>query len=117
GKSTLIRCLNRLIKPTKGQVIIDGEDITRLSSQALIEVRRKKISMVFQNFAFFPHRTVLENAAFGLEIQGVGSERFDLAREALHMVGLKGWEDNYPGQLSGGMQQRVGLARALANDP
>lgn len=117
GKSTLIRCLNRLIKPTKGQVIIDGEDITRLSSQALIEVRRKKISMVFQNFALFPHRTVLENAAFGLEIQGVGSERFDLAREALHMVGLKGWEDNYPGQLSGGMQQRVGLARALANDP
>lgn len=117
GKSTLIRCLNRLIEPTKGQVIIDGEDITRLSSQALIEVRRKKISMVFQNFALFPHRTVLENAAFGLEIQGVGSERFDLAREALHMVGLKGWEDNYPGQLSGGMQQRVGLARALANDP
>jgi len=118
GKSTLIRCLNRLIEPTKGQVLIDGEDITSMDEGQLRDVRRKKLGMVFQRFALFPHRTVLENTAYGLEIQGTDAgECEERAMAALELVGLKGWESNKPDQLSGGMQQRVGLARALAIDP
>ena len=117
GKSTLIRCLNRLIEPTEGEIVIDGENIPELSDKALLECRRRHFSMVFQNFALFPHRTVQQNAEFGLEIRGVDKEeRSKVARKALEHVGLNGWEDAYPNQLSGGMQQRVGLARALAND-
>ncbi|MFP4138747.1 MAG: glycine betaine/L-proline ABC transporter ATP-binding protein [Halomonas sp.] len=117
GKSTLIRCLNRLIEPTEGEIVIDGEDIPQLGDKALLECRRRHFSMVFQNFALFPHRTVQQNAEFGLEIRGVDkAERTRKARESLKQVGLDGWEDAYPNQLSGGMQQRVGLARALAND-
>ncbi|WP_442487490.1 quaternary amine ABC transporter ATP-binding protein [Halomonas litopenaei] len=117
GKSTLIRCLNRLIEPTEGEIIIDGEDIPQLSDKALLECRRRHFSMVFQNFALFPHRTVQQNAEFGLEIRGIDADtRTKTARDALTQVGLNGWEDAYPNQLSGGMQQRVGLARALAND-
>ncbi|WP_238375888.1 quaternary amine ABC transporter ATP-binding protein [Ectothiorhodospira magna] len=118
GKSTLIRCLNRLIEPTAGQVLIDGEDITELSNKALLSLRRRKFGMVFQNFALFPHRTILQNTAFGLEICGMGQdEREQRAIQALQLVGLEGWEQAFPSQLSGGMQQRVGLARALAVDP
>ncbi|NII11780.1 glycine betaine/L-proline ABC transporter ATP-binding protein [Oleiagrimonas sp. C23AA] len=118
GKSTLIRCLNRLNEPTRGSIFIDDKDITKFDHEALLKLRRNKISMVFQHFALFPHRSVTDNAAYGLEIQGVGvDERRRKAREALDLVGLKGWEDAYPGQLSGGMQQRVGLARALAVEP
>lgn len=118
GKSTLIRCLNRLIEPTKGQIFIDGEDITTFSYAQLLQVRRKKLGMVFQNFALFPHITVLENVAYGLKVQGVEKEeRLAKAQVALETVGLEGWEKSYPQQLSGGMRQRVGLARALANDP
>ncbi len=117
GKSTLIRCLNRLIDTTEGEIIIDGENIPTLGEKALLECRRRHFSMVFQNFALFPHRTVQQNAEFGLEIRGVEkSERQSIAHNALKQVGLEGWEDAYPNQLSGGMQQRVGLARALAND-
>lgn len=115
GKSTLIRCLNSLNLVTRGSIYVDGEDITKFGTQQLLDYRRKKISMVFQNFALFPYRTVTDNAAYGLEVQNVApAERRKRAREALELVGLKGWEDAYPGQLSGGMQQRVGLARALA---
>ena len=118
GKSTLLRCINRLIEPTRGKVFVDGAEVTAMNEQELREFRRHKQAMVFQQFALFPHRTVLENAAFGLEIQDVGRpERFERAREALVLVGLKGWEESYPHQLSGGMQQRVGLARALAVSP
>src|SRR5690625_1732637 len=117
GKSTLIRCLNRLIEPTEGEIIIDGEEITRLSDKQLLDARRRYFSMVFQNFALFPHRTVFENAVFGLEVRRTDrADRRKAAMDALEQVGLKGWEDAYPHQLSGGMQQRVGLARALAND-
>ncbi|MCO7127163.1 glycine betaine/L-proline ABC transporter ATP-binding protein ProV [Sporolactobacillus shoreicorticis] len=117
GKSTLVRLLNRLINPTSGTILIDGEDITRMNAEHLREVRRKKISMVFQGFALFPHRTILENTFFGLEIQGVDKkEQIERAHYSLSRVGLKGYEDSYPNQLSGGMQQRVGLARALASD-
>jgi len=117
GKSTLIRCLNRLIEPTEGEIVIDDENIPKLDDKALLECRRRHFSMVFQNFALFPHRTVQQNAEFGLEIRGVDkAERAEIARKALKQVGLDGWEDSYPNQLSGGMQQRVGLARALAND-
>ena len=118
GKSTLVRLLNRLIEPTIGQVQIDGKDVVKMNKEELREVRRKKISMVFQKFALFPHKTVLENTEYGLEIQDVEkAERSKNALEALELVGLKGYENQYPSQLSGGMQQRVGLARALANDP
>lgn len=118
GKSTLVRLLNRLIEPTSGQVLIKGKDIVKMGREQLRQVRRETISMVFQNFALFPHRTVLENAEYGLEIQGVDKQkRRERAMEALELVGLKGWEHSRPDQLSGGMQQRVGLARGLANDP
>ncbi|SBV35187.1 glycine betaine transporter subunit; ATP-binding compoent of ABC superfamily [uncultured Stenotrophomonas sp.] len=114
GKSTLLRCLNLLNTPTGGSIFIDGEDVTRFDRTQLLDLRRRKISMVFQHFALFPRRTVAENAAYGLEVQGVdATERRARAVEALELVGLKGWEDALPTQLSGGMQQRVGLARAL----
>lgn len=117
GKSTLIRCLNRLIEPTEGEIVIDDEDIPSLSDKDLLEARRRHFSMVFQNFALFPHRTVQQNAEFGLEIRGIDKQqRHDTAFKTLKQVGLEGWENAYPNQLSGGMQQRVGLARALAND-
>lgn len=117
GKSTLIRLINRLIEPTDGEVLIDGQDITKMNKNDLMQTRRKKLSMVFQKFALFPHRNVLENVAYGLEVQGVEkSVREEKALKAIEDVGLKGYENSYPDQLSGGMQQRVGLARALAND-
>ena len=117
GKSTLVRCINRLIDPTAGQVIVDGEDVVALSSDELRRFRQKHFGMVFQNFALFPHRTVRQNVEYGLEIQKVDEEtRKEAAMKALVQVGLDGWEDSYPAQLSGGMQQRVGLARALALD-
>ncbi|TDE30974.1 glycine betaine/L-proline ABC transporter ATP-binding protein [Actinomadura sp. 6K520] len=115
GKSTLIRMLNGLLGVTSGSVEIDGEDIAKMSPKALRDLRQNKVSMVFQHFALFPHRTVLANAAYGLEVRGVPrEEREKTAREFLKLVGLEGWEDKVPGQLSGGMKQRVGLARALA---
>jgi glycine betaine/proline transport system ATP-binding protein len=115
GKSTLIRMVNGLLEPTEGSVAVGGEDITRLGPKQLRAARRDKISMVFQHFALLPHRTVGDNAAYGLEVQGLGKEqRRRKADEALRMVGLEGWADALPGQLSGGMRQRVGLARALA---
>lgn len=118
GKSTLVRLLNRLIDPTAGQILLDGEDIVKMNKEQLRNVRRKKIGMVFQNFALFPHRTILQNTVYGLEIQGAPKEdREKQAVESLRLVGLAGYEAQYPGQLSGGMQQRVGLARALANNP
>ncbi|MFC3040684.1 glycine betaine/L-proline ABC transporter ATP-binding protein [Virgibacillus xinjiangensis] len=118
GKSTLVRLLNRLIEPTQGNILVDGEDLSTMDKQSLRKVRREKMSMVFQKFALFPHRTILENAEFGLEVQDVPKEeRKKKAREALEMVGLGSFINQKPGQLSGGMQQRVGLARALANDP
>lgn len=117
GKSTLIRLINRLIEPTDGEIYIDGENIIKMDKDRLINVRRKKLGMVFQNFALLPHRTILSNVEFGLEIQGIEKEeREKKARKAIEDVGLKGYEDSYPNQLSGGMQQRVGLARALANN-
>ena len=118
GKSTLVRLFNRLIEPTRGQVLIDGEDIAAISDSELRQVRRKKISMVFQSFALMPHLTVLENAAFGLELAGMPLlDRQESARQALNQVGLGQWVDAFPDALSGGMKQRVGLARALANNP
>lgn len=118
GKSTLLRCLNRLVEPTEGEVWIGDQEITRLDEKAMRHIRQKRISMVFQQFALFPHRTVLDNVAYGLEVQGVPrSERLERAEKMLSLVGLTGWESQLPGQLSGGMQQRVGLARALCNDP
>lgn len=118
GKSTLIRCLNRLIEPTSGEVFIDNQNIMKCDKAQLREVRRKKIGMVFQNFALLPHRSIEENVAFGLEIQNEKlDERMKKAHEALELVGLKGYEKSMPSELSGGMQQRVGLARALATNP
>lgn len=118
GKSTLLRCLNRLIEPTAGEILIDGQNITQMSAEELRGIRRTKLGMVFQNFALLPHRTVLDNVAYGLEIQGVPKEeRHSKALEAIETVGLKGYEHSRITQLSGGMKQRVGLARALANDP
>ncbi|MFK0293796.1 glycine betaine/L-proline ABC transporter ATP-binding protein [Streptomyces sp. NPDC090442] len=117
GKSTLLRMLNGLLEPTAGSVRFDGQDLTSLTPKELRAVRSRKISMVFQHFALFPHRSVLENAAYGLEVQGVArAEREWRATEALELAGLKGWEKSWPDELSGGMQQRVGLARALATD-
>ncbi len=117
GKSTLIRHINRLIEPTSGEVIYDGVDICRMGDAALREFRRHKTAMVFQKFALLPHRTVSENIVYGLDIQGIPrSESMKKARHWIERVGLTGFEDNYPNQLSGGMQQRVGLARALTND-
>ncbi|MCF8010643.1 MAG: glycine betaine/L-proline ABC transporter ATP-binding protein [Clostridiales bacterium] len=118
GKSTLLRCLNRLIDPTKGQVLIDSDNVLDMNQEQLRELRRKKLGMVFQRFGLFPHKTVLDNVAYGLEVQGIEqSERRESAAKVLDVVGLKGWGDSYPAKLSGGMQQRVGLARALASDP
>ncbi|MBJ6617362.1 glycine betaine/L-proline ABC transporter ATP-binding protein [Streptomyces sp. I4(2020)] len=117
GKSTLLRMLNGLLEPTAGHVRFDGQDLTALSDRELRDVRSRKISMVFQHFALFPHRSVRDNAAYGLEVQGVPrAERERRADEALALCGLAGWEDSWPDELSGGMQQRVGLARALATD-
>lgn len=117
GKSTLVRMINRLIDPTAGSVTVDGDDVTAMSEHDLRQLRMNRMSMVFQRFGLFPHRTVLENAAYGLEIRGMASdERQRKAHAALEMVGLVGWNDHYPSQLSGGMQQRVGIARALATD-
>jgi glycine betaine/proline transport system ATP-binding protein len=116
GKSTLIRLINRLIEPTSGEILIDGENVVRMNKKQLLQLRSKKLSMVFQGFALFPHRTVIKNVEYGLEVQGVPKEaRERKAREALESVGLKGHENSKPNELSGGMQQRVGLARALAN--
>ncbi|SOE50568.1 L-proline glycine betaine ABC transport system permease protein ProV (TC 3.A.1.12.1) [plant metagenome] len=117
GKSTLIRHFNRLIEPSAGQILVDGVDVVTLGKRELEAFRQRKMSMVFQRFGLMPHRTVLENAAYGLAIQGVGKEeREQRARQWLEQVGLSGFEKQYPHQLSGGMQQRVGLARALATD-
>jgi len=118
GKSTIVRMLNRLIEPTAGRVFVDGQDVTAMSNDELVKFRLHNMSMVFQSFALMPHQTVLDNAAFGLELAGVDKEkRHERAMQALEQVGLAGWEDQYPDQLSGGMQQRVGLARGLAVDP
>jgi len=118
GKSTMVRLFNRLIEPTAGSIYLNGREITGLSDKELLDVRRKEMGMVFQSFALMPHMSVLDNTAFGLEIAGINeTERKKRAREALRQVGLASHEHSYPHQLSGGMQQRVGLARALANDP
>jgi glycine betaine/proline transport system ATP-binding protein len=118
GKSTLVRCMTRLIEPTAGQVLLDGDDIIKASQDKLRELRRRRFSMVFQHFGLLPHRRVIENVAFGLEIRGEPrAAREKRAREMIDLVGLQGHADSYPDQLSGGMQQRVGLARALAVDP
>lgn len=118
GKSSLLRCLNRLIEPSAGKVLLNNVDITALPDADLQKVRRKEIAMVFQKFGLLPHRSVLENVAFGLELQGMpATERLEKARNVIELVGLKGYENMLPAELSGGMQQRVGLARALANEP
>ncbi|KOU64037.1 glycine/betaine ABC transporter ATP-binding protein [Streptomyces sp. MMG1533] len=118
GKSTLVRCLTRLIEPTAGTIVIDGEDVRAMDKSRLRELRRHRAAMVFQHFGLLPHRTVLDNVAYGLEIQGMGkSERRERARQVVEKVGLEGMEQRRPAQLSGGQQQRVGLARALAVDP
>jgi len=118
GKSTLVRCINGLIQPTQGRVLIDGVGLDAMDETELRMTRRHKIAMVFQHFALLPHRNVIDNVAYGLEIQDVEkAQRHQKALEMLDLVGLHGWNNNYPGELSGGMQQRVGLARALAVDP
>ena len=118
GKSTLVRCLTRLIEPTAGEIWFQGEDVVHASEKSLRELRRHKVSMVFQHFGLLPHRRVIDNVAYGLEIRGTGkAERMKRAGEVIDLVGLSGYEHSFPDQLSGGMQQRVGLARALAGDP
>jgi glycine betaine/proline transport system ATP-binding protein len=118
GKSTLVRCMTRLIEPTSGEVLLDGDDIRKADPDALRELRRHRFSMVFQHFGLLPHRKVVDNIAFGLEVRGENrGGRRDRAQEMVDLVGLSGYENNFPDQLSGGMQQRVGLARALAADP
>lgn len=118
GKSTLVRLLNRLIEPTSGQIFIDETDVTNLNDKELIDIRRKKISMVFQSFALMPHMNIIDNVSFGLELSGIEkAKRYEAAQKALEQVGLEHHSLSYPDELSGGMQQRVGLARALANDP
>jgi glycine betaine/proline transport system ATP-binding protein len=118
GKSTLVRCLTRLVEPTAGEVVFEGEDILHADKKRLRELRRRKFSMVFQHFGLLPYRQVVDNVAYGLEIRGTRrAERIRRAMEVIELVGLGGYENSYPDQLSGGMQQRVGLARALAGDP
>ena len=118
GKSTLVRCISRLIEPTAGEVLIDGEDVIAFGAKELQDLRRTKMAMVFQHFGLLPHRTVLDNIMFGLEVRGEShNQRTEKAMHALELVGLGGWDQNYPRELSGGMQQRVGLARAMAVDP
>jgi glycine betaine/proline transport system ATP-binding protein len=118
GKSTLVRCISRLTDPTRGEIMIDGRDVLKMDERELRELRRNKVSMVFQNFGLLPHRRVIDNVAYGLEVRGVPkNQRQDHAAQMLELVGLTGWEHHLPRQLSGGMQQRVGLARALAVDP
>jgi glycine betaine/proline transport system ATP-binding protein len=118
GKSTLIRHINRLIDPTEGEVLVDGVNVLEFNEKELLELRRHEMSMVFQRFGLFPHKTVMENVAYGLEVQGKPMEdRSHIAGEQIKAVGLNGFEHQYPSQLSGGMQQRVGLARALATNP
>ena len=118
GKSTIVRCLNMLHKPTKGEILIDGEDITKYTEKQLQELRRTKVSMVFQNGGLLSHRDVLGNVAYGLEVRGIGKEEREAkALEMINMVGLTGYENEKLSSLSGGMKQRVGIARALANDP
>jgi glycine betaine/proline transport system ATP-binding protein len=118
GKSTLVRCISRLTDPTHGEILVDGQDVLKMDEPALRELRRHKVSMVFQNFGLFPHRRVIENVAYGLEVRGIPKkQRLEQAAQMIELVGLTGWEYHLPRQLSGGMQQRVGLARALAVDP
>ncbi len=118
GKSTLVRCISRLIEPTAGEIFVDGENIMTYNNAQLTELRRFRMSMVFQHFGLFPHRKVIDNISFGLEIRGMDKKvRKAKAMEVLEKVGLHGWADHYPRELSGGMQQRVGLARAMAVDP
>ncbi|MFW6074695.1 MAG: quaternary amine ABC transporter ATP-binding protein [Chloroflexota bacterium] len=118
GKSTLARCLIRLVEPTTGEIIIDGEDISKYSQRELRDLRRTKLAMVFQHYGLLPHKTVLENVEYGLKTRGIkAQERHKMAHAAIERVGLQGWENDRPGSLSGGMQQRVGIARALAHNP
>jgi glycine betaine/proline transport system ATP-binding protein len=118
GKSTLVRCLSRLIDPTAGKVLVNGNDVTQMNVVQLRELRRHTVTMVFQRFGLFPHRRIIDNVGYGLEIQGVDLDnRRQKSKQILELVGLKGWENHFPHELSGGMQQRVGLARALAVDP
>ena len=118
GKSTLVRHINRLLEPTSGNILIDGQDVMGFEKHQLQEFRNKKIGMVFQNFALMPHRSVIDNIAMPLEIRGINkNKRYEKANEILNIVELKGWGNKYAHELSGGMQQRVGLARALAADP
>lgn len=118
GKSTLLRCLNYMIQPTDGRVVVNGKDLRALNGKDLRQLRQEKMGMVFQNFGLLPHRNVLDNVALGLEVQGIPlQKRYTRTREALDLVGLLDWERHYPNELSGGMQQRVGLTRALAVNP
>lgn len=118
GKSTLIRCILRLVEPTAGKIIINDEDVRSFDNKQLMALRRNTVSMIFQHFGLFPHRNVIDNVAYGLKVRGVAKrERYARAREVIEQVGLKEWENYYPDALSGGMQQRVGIARALTNDP